>query len=666
MVNGGGMLKGLALWLWNPSFLTPHGFCLLWQPGLIWTYAISDFLIGVSYFTIPLALVIVARRRRDLVFRPLFWLFAAFILLCGATHFLDVLTLWIAAYGLEAVVKVATALVSCVTAVILWCLLPEALALPSPQQLRLANDALRESEARHRKGFENSPVPLHTLDSEGYILAVSKSWLALLGYDEAEVLGRHITTVEAPGSSLWEQSMRDALMAEGQILDMDRRLRSRDGTVRDVQMSARLERQDATAGIVCVTIDVTGRKRAEAALQASEERLRQAQKMEAVGQLTGGIAHDFNNMLQAIGGCLDLTERRIGQNRAAEAAHYVAAARQSVERAATLTQRMLAFARRQALQPVPVRPEQLVRGIEQLLRSTVGPAIRLLLRMERSRWRALCDPNQLESALLNLTINARDAMPEGGTLTIEITDRVLSPGDLADQPEVMPGDYVELSVTDTGTGMTAEVRARVFEPFFTTKPIGRGTGLGLSQIHGFVQQSGGFVLLESELTKGTTVRLYLPRHKATAGACVAAPAELSPAIPNRASRVPVPGQRVLVVDDEEAVRAVLVDVLEELGCRVTEASDGPGGLLALQAAALGEGLDLLISDVGLPGLNGRQLAEAARAMDADLPILLMTGYTRPAMTEAALPAGVAVMRKPFAIDALTEQIGAILRAGPVA
>jgi PAS domain S-box-containing protein len=662
------MLNGVASWLWTPSGLTPHGFCLLWQPGLIWTYAISDLVIGISYFTIPLALAILARRRRDLVFKPLFWLFAGFILLCGTTHLLDVLTLWVAAYGLEAVVKAATALISGVTAIMLWRLLPEALALPSPEQLRQVNAALMESEARHRTGFENSPVPLHTLDSEGFIRAVSKSWLSMLGYAEDEVIGRHITEFEAPNAPLWVKEARDTLMAKGQILDMERRLRRHDGSALDVLISARLERQDATAAIVCVTIDITGRKRAEAALHASEERLRQAQKMEAVGQLTGGIAHDFNNMLQGIGGCLDLTERRVAQDRAAEAMRYIVAARQSVDRAAALTQRMLAFARRQALQPVEVQPEALIRGMEELLCSTVSAAIVIRFHIQNSVWTAMCDANQLESALLNLTINARDAMPQGGTLTIETADRVLTASDLADQAEARPGDYVELTVSDTGTGMSADILGRVFEPFFTTKPIGQGTGLGLSQIYGFVRQSGGFVRLESELGRGTTVRLFLPRYEAPDPPRMAAveddraPAEAL--LPARGRSAGL-GHRVLVVDDEKDIRYVIAEVLEGLGCRVTEAADGPAGLLALQNLRPGDRFDLLVSDVGLPGLNGRQLAEAARSLDAELPILLITGYAGAALSEAELPSGVEIMRKPFALDALTGRLTAMLKVAPV-
>jgi PAS domain S-box-containing protein len=664
------MWHGLARWLWDPPGLAPHGFGP-WAPSLVWTYAIANLVTGLSYCVIPFALATVARRCRDLVFRPVLWLFIGFILLCGTSRLLDVLMLWQPAYGVEALVKVATAIVSATAAVVLWRLLPDVLALPSHEQLRQANEALRESEARHRKGFENSPVPLLTLDGDGIVRAVSRSWLSMLGYAEDEVIGRPIEAFKAQDEPLWSTATHEKLKAEGEIRDMLQHVRARDGSVRDVLISARLEGEGCSAAIVCVTIDVTDRKRIEAALHATEERLHQAHKIEAVGQLTGGVAHDFNNILQGIGGCLELTERRIAQNRAGEANRYITAARTSVDRAAALTQRMLAFARRQALQPVAVQPERLIRGMEELLRSTGGPGIIMHFQLEHSVWRALSDASQLESALLNLAINARDAMPDGGSLTIATADRSLTAADLAQEPDAKPGDYVELAVTDTGTGMTAEVLERVFEPFFTTKPIGQGTGLGLSQIYGFVQQSGGFIRLETAVGRGTTVRLYLPRHDqpeptpylgSAAAGTAPAPAALTG---GRSGRPPAAGYRVLVVDDEVEVRRIIVEALEELGCIVTEACGGPGGLQALQTARASGRFDLLISDIGLPGMNGRQLADAARAMDAALPILLVTGYAGITLAEVVLPADVEIMHKPFTIDALSARILGMLERARV-
>ncbi len=651
------MLDNVTRWLFDPSGLTAHGFCLLWEPGLIWTHAISDVAIGVAYFTIPVALAVFARRRRDLIFRPVLWLFAAFILLCGAGHWLDLLTMWVPVYGIEGVVKAATAVVSVVTAISLWILLPAALRLPSPAQLREAGDALRESEARRRASFELSPAPLHMLDGNGIITGVSDSWLALLGYTRDEVIGRPIGAFGAPGNEPWTAADREELAAGGELRNPERQFRRADGSIVDTLVSARIERRDGETWTICVVIDITARRRVEAALRLSEERLHQAQKMEAVGQLTGGIAHDFNNMLQGIGGCLDLMDRRIAQGRSEEVVRYVAAARESVDRAAGLTHRMLSFARRQALQPGPVDPDQLVLGMEDLIRRTVGPAIQLDLSLHDGVWSALCDPNQLESALLNLAINARDAMPDGGSLIISTADKTVTEADLSGQDDAEAGGYVEIAVRDTGTGMAPEVMARVFEPFFTTKPIGQGTGLGLSQLYGFVRQSGGFVRLHSQPGEGTTVRLYLPRHFGD-------PPEAAP-VPQQADPAQVEATinaTILVVEDEPGLRGLICEALRDPGWAVLEAADSSGGLRILQSDAP---IDLLVTDVGLPGLNGRQLSDAARAILPGLPVLLITGYAGTALSEMELAPGLEIMRKPFPLDALAERVRAMLEASLV-
>jgi signal transduction histidine kinase len=258
-------------------------------------------------------------------------------------------------------------------------------------------------------------------------------------------------------------------------------------------------------------------REANAALRASEERFYQSQKLQAVGQLTGGIAHDFNNMVQSITGGLNLMERRVAEGRIEEAGALIPAMRQATENAASLTKRLLAFSRRQALQPKPIAPDQLVLGMGELIRRTLGSRIHLQLRLQCGAAKAVCDENQLESALLNLAINARDAMPEGGSLIIATGNRALDAADLGDQDGPKPGAYVVIEVADTGAGMTPEVLARVFEPFFTTKPIGQGTGLGLPQVRGFAQQSGGFVHIDSRPGEGTTVRLFLPSEDLIAG-----------------------------------------------------------------------------------------------------------------------------------------------------
>jgi CheY-like chemotaxis protein len=369
--------------------------------------------------------------------------------------------------------------------------------------------------------------------------------------------------------------------------------------------------------------------------------------MEAVGQLTGGIAHDFNNLLAGIVGSLDLMQTRITQGRTDELGRYVGAAMGSAQRAAALTHRLLAFSRRQPLDPKPVEANRLVAGMEDLLRRTLGPAISLEMVMAGGLWRTLCDPVQLESALLNLCINARDAMPDGGRLTIETANAHLDDAYAAAQRDVTSGQYVAICVTDTGTGMPADLIERVFEPFFTTKPIGQGTGLGLSMVYGFAKQSEGHVRIYSEEGQGTTVKLYLPRHR---GEEESTQAEARDVEPPRAEA----GETVLVVEDEPVVRGLIVEVLGDLGYRAIEAPDGPAGLKLLQSK---QRIDLLITDVGLPGINGRQLADQARERRPDLKVLFITGYAENAtLANGFLEPGMAMLTKPFAVDALVRKV----------
>jgi signal transduction histidine kinase/CheY-like chemotaxis protein len=385
-----------------------------------------------------------------------------------------------------------------------------------------------------------------------------------------------------------------------------------------------------------------------------EENLRQSQKMDAVGQLTGGLAHDFNNLLAGISGNLEMIRMRTAQGRMMDLGRYVETALSSVGRAAALTNRLLVFSRRQTLNPKALSVGRLVGSMEDLFRRTVGPAIEIETRLPGELWPALCDPNQLENALLNLVINARDAMPDGGHLAIEITNATVIEGRTAsDVPlgSLSAGEYVALSVTDNGTGMSPTTMARVFDPFFTTKPLGQGTGLGLSMIYGFVQQSGGHIQMDSEVGQGTTVTIYLPRHLGTLDG--EAEVDTMPGPPPKGSAV------VLVVEDELPIRLVVTDLLSDLGYTVLAASDGRAGLKILEAGIL---IDLLITDVGLPGgISGRQLAEAARHLRPDLKVLFVTGYAESAAVRNDLmEQGMQIMTKPFALEALAAKIQGIL------
>ena len=459
-----------------------------------------------------------------------------------------------------------------------------------------------------------------------------------------------------PIASLWHpddatttMEHRRHLVQGGPTERFQNRYRHKDGSYRWLSWSSTAE-----DGLIYATgRDVTAEREAAEALRRTEEQLRQSQKMEAVGQLTGGIAHDFNNLLTGIIGSLDLMQKRVTQGRYGEIERYTTLAKTSANRAASLTHRLLAFARRQPLDPKPVNVNQLVASMEELLRRSIGEQIRLDIVAAGGLWGTFCDPHQLESALLNLAINARDAMPDGGVLTIETANAWLDARYAADLRDVEPGQYVALSVSDTGVGMSPAVQARAFDPFFTTKPIGQGTGLGLSMVYGFARQSEGHARIYSEQGQGTTVKLYLPRHGAAAAD---APGTAAETVQPKARS----GETVLVVEDETSVRELVVDVLNDLGYRALEAPDGPASLQVLRSP---ERIDLLITDVGLPGMNGRQVADAAREHRPGLKVLFITGYAEnAAMANGFLAPGMEMVTKPFAIDALATRIRDMINA----
>jgi signal transduction histidine kinase/PAS domain-containing protein/ActR/RegA family two-component response regulator len=390
-----------------------------------------------------------------------------------------------------------------------------------------------------------------------------------------------------------------------------------------------------------------------AELMRMEDALRQAQKMEAVGQLTGGLAHDFNNLLAGISGSLELMQARMQQGRLNDVERYMAAAQGAAKRAAALTHRLLAFSRRQTLDPKPTNVNRLVNGMQEMIQRTVGPGIAVETVGVGSIWPVLVDPSQLENSLLNLCLNSRDAMSNGGRITIETANRWLDER-TAKEHDVPEGQYLSLCVTDTGTGMSPEVIARVFEPFYTTKPIGEGTGLGLSMIYGFAKQSGGQVRIYSEVGKGTTVCIYLPRHYGEVED--EGPTTERPALPRSEQ-----GETVLVVDDEPTVRMLITDILDELGFTAIEASDSAAGLKVLQSDVR---IDLLVTDVGLPGgMNGRQMADAGRVHRPHLKVLFITGYAEnAAVGNGQLAPGMAVLTKPFPVETMAARIRSMIEA----
>jgi PAS domain S-box-containing protein len=483
--------------------------------------------------------------------------------------------------------------------------------------------------------------------ADGTWISINPAWTKTLGWIPDEILGRTSEWLEHPDD---RRKMRDAvsrLAAPEQTSDFESSFRTRQGDYRVLSWTA----VNVEGLLYCVARDITEQRRQQDALDQAEDALRQAQKMEAVGQLTGGLAHDFNNLLTGISGSLELLQIRISQGRYKDVERYISTAQGAANRAAALTHRLLAFSRRQTLDPKATHVGRLIAGMTDLINNTVGPEIELATDNAPDLWTTLVDPNQLENALLNLCINARDAMPHGGRLGIKTVNRVLDSVE-AFPLEMRAGEYVSLSVSDTGTGMSDEVVQRAFDPFYTTKPLGQGTGLGLSMIYGFAKQSGGQVRIDSTLGSGTTIYLFLPRHSEEA--------KTSDDLAYFASAPRAgAGETVLIVDDEPSVRMLVAEVLGELGYTALESADGASALQVLRSDTR---IDLLVTDVGLPGgMNGRQLADFGRTARPDLKVLFITGYAeKAAMRAEGLESGMAILTKPFAMEGLATRIKELL------
>ena len=505
----------------------------------------------------------------------------------------------------------------------------------------------RQSLAARDRLFEMTRDLFGVATFDGYLKTINPAWSSVLGRSHADLVARPFADIIHPDDLGATGAVVETLMGGDPVHQFRVRLLKADGSPVAFAWSAVPDVVPDSGIFYTVGRDITEELH-------REEMLRQSQKMEAVGQLTGGLAHDFNNLLTGINGSLELLQTRVAQGRLSDVDRYVNAAQGAARRAAALTHRLLAFSRRQTLEPKSTDLNLLVAGMQELIQRTVGPEIAVESVLPGGLWNSLIDPGQLENALLNLCINARDAMPGGGKLTIETGNRWLDQR-AAQERELPPGQYVSLCVSDTGTGMPADVIARAFDPFFTTKPIGQGTGLGLSMIYGFARQSGGQVRIYSEVGDGTLVCIYLPRH---VGSVDAKETEVDLAEAPRAEA----GETVLVVDDEPTVRMLVTEVLEDLGYTAIEAADGAGGLKVLQSDVR---IDLLVTDVGLPGgLNGRQVADAARMARPKLKVLFITGYAENAvLSHGHLDPGMHVLTKPFAMETLAARIKDLIAGG---
>ncbi len=515
-----------------------------------------------------------------------------------------------------------------------------------------AVEALREIEERFRHIYDEAPVGYHELDKEGRIIRVNRRELEMLGYKEEEMLGRPVWRFVVE-----EEMTRQVIMAKiaGDVSfheTFERTYRRKDGTTLPVLIEDRIirDKKGRIAGIRSMTEDITERRRAEEALKKSEEQLRQWQRVEAIGRLAGGVAHDFNNLLMTIKGCSELLLGELDPHDARR--EEVEEIRKAAERATALTRQLLAFGRRQVLQPQVLDLNEVVANMDRMLQRLIGEDIQLLTVLDPELWPVKVDPGQIEQVIMNLAVNARDAMPGGGKLTIETANVVLDEYYALRHVAVKPGPCVMLAVTDNGCGMDKETQSHLFEPFFTTKNKGEGTGLGLSTVYGIVKQSGGNIWAYSELGHGTTFKVYLPRIEE--GVRTYRP-KVAPTLP------PGGSETILLVEDEEAVRTIVSKILQNKGYTVLEAHHGHE---ALQICKDHEGpIHLMVTDVVMPHMSGRELAEHLIFLRPELRVLFMSGYPDNAIVHhGVLGAGTAFLQKPFTLITLECKVRELLDA----
>jgi PAS domain S-box-containing protein len=656
----------------DSSMFSPHGICLLWEPELIWLHVVSDAVIAMAYFSIPFALAIFVSKRRDLKFGWVYWSFGIFILACGLTHILSIYTLWVPVYGIEGLVKAATAVASIVTAGMLWPLLPKLLAIPSPFELRQAQEALKEEESKGRDSeqllqqFRQTQQALREsmarltavvetavdgfilIDARGRILLFNPACERLFGYRADEVFHENVKmlmpqTYSAHHDDYIQNFIRTA---ERKIIGIGREVVGlrKDGSTFPMDLSVGEAQQDGESIFVGIIHDLTGRKQ-------TEEQLRQAQKMEMVGQLSGGIAHDFNNLLTVIvGNAEHLSDQLKSRQDLQRIADDIC---QAGERGAELTQRLLAFSRRQLLKPHPTDCHELLDSMRKLLRRTLRENIEIRITPNAETVLAFADRAQLESSVLNLALNAQDAMPNGGHLTLSTGVASLDDPYQSLHPEIEAGEYAVIAVADDGVGMAAEVAARAFEPFYTTKEVGKGSGLGLSMVYGFAKQSNGHVSIYSELGLGTTVRIYLP-HVATSGR------KPSDQIPADEPLIPRGHETILVAEDDPFVRSSVILRIESLGYSVIAAINGNDALLKLRANPQ---IDMLFTDIVMPGMSGWELADLARQVRPGLPVVYSSGYALEMLAQQGrAPAEAIILVKPYRKAELAERLREALSA----
>jgi two-component system cell cycle sensor histidine kinase/response regulator CckA len=670
-----GLVGNLLTTTFGTEMFMPHKYCYLEVPSLVMLHFTTDTLIGISYTVISITLAyLVHRARRDIPFHWIFLAFGLFIVACGATHFMEVLTLWKATYWLAGYVKLITAVASLATAVVLPFIVRPTLLIAKDakrsaerkHELETANRALEEEIIERKRAeakldverrwirtlFEQLPVGVLFRELDGRYTQTNQTACRILGLTEQQLVGMRadkmwglVKATELDGTPLDVQKIPStiAIHTEQPTAPVESLITTSAGEKRRLSITAAPLADDRAKlfGAVTVITDITEQ-------YTLQEQLRQAQKVESIGVLAGGVAHDFNNLLTAILGYSQLSLKQLPDSNPLH--RNVREIKKAAERATTLTAQLLAFSRKQILQPKIIDLNETVSDISKMLRRLIGEDIDLVTVLHSRLERVKADPSQIEQVIMNLAVNARDAMPAGGKLTIETANIELDENYARRHISVQPGSYVMLAVSDTGTGMTPEIKERIFEPFFTTKGVGKGTGLGLSTVYGIVKQSGGNVWVYSEEGQGTTFKVYLPRMTEDVEAETATEIQLE---------VPQGNEVVLLVEDEELVRNMTRETLGMNGYHVLVAANGEEAIKICEE--YGGLIHLMLTDVVMPQMSGKQLSERSQPLRPAMRVLFMSGYTDNAIVHhGVLDEGTNFIQKPFTPDRLARKVREVL------
>ena len=630
--------------LLSANFL-PHSFCYAGDRQLLWSNVIADLLIGLSYVAISATLVSLVRRSgRNLPYQHFFWAFGIFIVSCGMTHFLEVVTVWKPVYWLSAATKIITAAASVGTAIVLVIAADDITAFVHTAR----EAATRRGSELFRALVRAAPMAVISVDLKANVLVWNPAAERIFGWRSEEVLGKPMEIF--PEEKLAEAAeVRRRVLSGEVVTGLETVRKRRDGQLVPVSLSAAPihDENGKLISLLGVLEDISDRKRIEAELQQKtkeqaqlEEQIRQAQKMEVLGRLAGGVAHDFNNMLMVLDGCSELLDRAMPPESPARL--YLNQIQRTTEKAAAITKQLLAFSRKQILEMKPMDLHEALTSSEFMLPRLLGSDIELSFDHKAKNSWIFCDPAQVEQVIANLAINSRDAMPKGGRLAISTGNASELPEETSHESKAR--EWVVLSVTDNGCGMDEKTRAQIFEPFFTTKPLGKGTGLGLATVYGIVKQSEGHIRVRSAPGAGTTFDIFFPA--------------VDPVLPIEQATTESPavepgaGATILVADDEVALRHAVVELLRTSGYRVLEADTAPH---AVELAQENSGIDILLTDVVMPGLRGPDLARRVAALHPRISVIYMSGYAE-GFEEAEIPANAVFLQKPFRFSRLLEEL----------